>query len=73
MEEHLKIVWFLYYVYHYLTMLLFKGQSGDTFTGLSDGAHTIDVRFTPEGTSQMFNLQQLRFSIGNNSYHLFTV
>ena len=54
-------------------MLLFKGQSGDTFTGLSDGAHTIDVRFTPEGTSQMFNLQQLRFSIGNNSCHLFTV
>lgn len=38
--------------------------SGDTFTGLSDGAHTIDVRFTPEGTSQMLSFQ-LRFTIAS--------
>ena len=56
-----------------LAVLLFKGQSGDTFTGLSDGAHTMDVWFTPEGSSQMLNFHQWRFSIGNNSCYMFTV
>ena len=50
-------------------ILVFKGASGDTFTGLSDGAHTIDVRFTPEGTSQMLSFQ-LRFTIGNNIHNV---
>ena len=30
----------------------FTGESGDMFTGLSDGAHMIKVRFTPTGSSQ---------------------
>ena len=45
---------------------LFKGQPGDVFTGLSAGSHTIDVQFTPDGSSQMLSLK-FTFTVGNNN------
>jgi len=68
MEEHLKIVC-IHICIIKLSLLynsLFKGASGDSFTGLSAGSHTIDLRFTPAGTSQTIPLRQLRFTIGNS-------
>ena len=67
MEEIFKIVGFTYYIVCFLSassVLLFKGQSGDVFTGLSAGSHTINVQFTPAGLSQILRLT-LRFTVGN--------
>ena len=42
----------------------FKGESGDMFTGLSDGEHMIKVRFTATGSSQAVMLSRsLEFTI----------
>ena len=42
----------------------FKGESGDMYTGLSDGEHRISVRFTATGSSQAVMLSRpLEFTI----------
>lgn len=46
-------------------VLFIQGSSGDKFSGLSDGPHTINVRFTPDGLTQVLQLR-LPFRIGNN-------
>ena len=35
----------------------FKGSTGETFSGLSAGTHTIDAEFSPNGVSQKPSLQ----------------
>jgi len=40
------------------------GASGFTYTGLSVGSHMIEVRFTPDGLSQIFSFDSpLQFNV----------
>ena len=41
------------------------GMSGSMYSGLTDGSHTIDVHFTPAGSSNTTVLQS-NFVIGNH-------
>ena len=46
-------------------ILLLIGGPGTFYTGLSVGQHTIDVRFTPTGSTQVTAFQ-LQFNIAGN-------
>jgi len=47
---------------YYLCLL---GMEGTMFTGLSAGQHSIDVRFTPAGSTIPTGLQRQTFNIGS--------
>ena len=48
-----------------MCILLLIGFPGSIFTGLSLGQHTIDVQFTPTGSTRVTAFQ-LRFNIAGN-------
>ena len=48
-----------------MCILLLIGGPGSFYTGLSVGQHTIDVRFTPTGSTQVTAFQ-LQFNIAGN-------
>ena len=68
MEDLLKTVWYFGYIMYTILLSLTKGASGDTFTGLSAGSHTINVQFTRAGASSPTgSTLRLSFNItGNN-------
>ena len=64
MGEHLSHVCVNYFKHFYLMAFSLKGSSGQMFSGLSAGTHTIDAVFTPNGVSQTIPLR-LTFTIAD--------